>query len=351
MDYLSDISPHRIQEVHLQGQALGATTASFKTAVSQPPLNIYAVTPTIAATSSWKNITQCQLATLPPNMLWLRSRNSCSRSRCAPLLQFLSLVSCHANWVVQSEQLQNSFNAEFTGAKKPQYFFLIEFVQQICGYFLKKVQTIVANKKKPAEKIFDKYPQSCVNGTSPLAFPHIKIQNISYWQGQGSDNGLASYQDKTWTHTTLQSQPLASIMGKCHHKGKKNFIEHLTKFPDTYGQDTRLQGIPVKLKCFEKAYPSSALPCEMQILWTKFCFQRQLPGYLHFSQKNHSRLQTYIRSGPMKQISDLPERSLRLPTVCPSGTVFGMLSLHKTSLDSQVMCFWKQSTTCACKAY
>lgn len=36
-------------------------------------------------------------------------------------------------------------------------------------------------------------------------------------------------------NTTLQTQPLLSIMGKLHYKGKKNFIEHLTKFPDTYG--------------------------------------------------------------------------------------------------------------------
>lgn len=38
-------------------QALGATTASLKTIVSQPSLNIYAVMPTTAATSSWKNTT------------------------------------------------------------------------------------------------------------------------------------------------------------------------------------------------------------------------------------------------------------------------------------------------------
>lgn len=61
------------------------------------------------------------------------------------------------------------------------------------------------------------------------------MQNISYCQRQDSDNVLASYQDKTWTHTTLQPQPLVSIMGKLHYKGKENFTEHLTKFPDTYG--------------------------------------------------------------------------------------------------------------------
>lgn len=84
---------------------------------------------------------------------------------------------------------------------------------------------------------------------------------------------------------------------------------------------------------------SSALPCEMQSLWTKFCSQKQLPGCLHFRHKNPSRLQTYIRFGPMEQISGLPERNLRLPTVFSSETVFGMSSLHKTSLDRQVMCF------------
>lgn len=81
----------------------------------------------------------------------------CSRSRSAPLLQLLSLVFCHANWVIQSIQLQTSFKAEFTGEKiqndAVNIFCHKKFVQQICGYFLKKVQTIAAEKVTRRENI------------------------------------------------------------------------------------------------------------------------------------------------------------------------------------------------------
>lgn len=90
-------------------------------------------------------------------------------------------------------------------------------MQQVCGYFFKKFRQLLLTNK-PAEKIFDKCPQSCVNSRSPMAFPHI-----SYCQGQDSHNVLASYQGKTWTDTALQSQALVSTMGKLHYKGKENF--------------------------------------------------------------------------------------------------------------------------------
>lgn len=58
-------------------------------------------------------------------------------------------------------------------------------------------------------------------------------------------------------------------MGKLHYKGKKNFTEHLTKFPDAYGLGTKTARHPWEAHlsyCFEEVYTNSALPREMQSL-------------------------------------------------------------------------------------
>lgn len=291
-------------------------------------------------------------------MLWLRSRNSCSRTKqrySTPLAPFTGLPPCKSG--SPEHTATNLFQCRISGGKKnpkqcTQYFFLVKFVQQICGYFLKKFRQLLLTNK-PAEKIFDKCPQSCVNSRSPRAFPHSKIQNISYCQGQDSHNVLASYQDKNWTDTALQSQALVSTMGKLHYKGKENFTEYLTKFPDTHGQDTKTASIQVKHNCLPVLRrPIRALHCHFKC---KACgpnsaFRSSYQGTFTSVTRIPPDCR-HIRFGPMGQISGLPERNLRLLTVFSSETVFGMPSLHKTSLDRQVMCFCKQSTTCVCKAY
>lgn len=149
----------------------------------------------------------------------LLQKQRCSR----PLAPITGMLPPYpANWVVQSIPIYTSFNVEFTDKKKsPKQstkFFLIKFVRTICSCLFKKFRELLLTSK-PAEKIFGKCPQSCVNSRSPWVFLHKKIQNVSCCQGQASDHVIASYQGKTCTHITSLPQPLVSTMGKLHYKG------------------------------------------------------------------------------------------------------------------------------------